>query len=313
MTGFAFSAATDVAEAAENWLGWLAVEKRASKHTLSAYRRDLSIFLDFLAPHLGNAARLEDLKGLKPFDLRAFLAKRTALKISRPSLARELSALRGFFRHLDRLGLVHNPAIGAIRSPRLPRQVPKALGAEDALATLNAAQDLDQPAWMKARDQALFALMYGAGLRLGEALSLKRGDLPLGEAMAITGKGNKTRIVPILPLVASAVAGYAAQCPFQGDENDLLFVGARGGPLNPGVVQRQMRRVRVLLGLPESATPHALRHSFATHLLGSGGDLRTIQELLGHASLSTTQRYTAVDEASLMRTFKAAHPRAREK
>jgi integrase/recombinase XerC len=308
MSDLALTAAPSVARAAENWLAWLKNERRASKHTLDAYGRDLSIFLSFLAGHLGSPASLQDLQDLKPFDLRAFLAKRNAQKISRPSLARELSALRGFFKHLDREGLVHNPAIAAIRSPKLPRQVPKALGEADALATLDATNDLDQPAWMKARDQALFALLYGAGLRLAEALSLKRSDLPLGEAMAITGKGNKTRIVPILPLVAQAVADYAAQCPYQAD---LLFVGARGGPLNPGVVQRQMRRVRALLGLPESATPHALRHSFATHLLGSGGDLRTIQELLGHASLSTTQRYTAVDEASLMRTYNAAHPRAK--
>ncbi|MBF0269044.1 MAG: tyrosine recombinase XerC [Alphaproteobacteria bacterium] len=311
MSNLAFQAAPDVAQAALDWLGWLRNEKRASKHTLDAYGRDLAAFLSFLTQHLGAPATLSALQGLKPFDLRAFLAKRQAQNISRTSLARELSALRGFFRHLDSNGLVHNPAIAAIRSPKLPRSVPKALNQDDALAALDATNDLDQPAWMKARDQALFALLYGAGLRLAEALSLKRGDLPLGDAMAITGKGDKTRIVPILPLVAEAVANYAAQCPYQGDGEALLFVGARGGPLNPGVVQRQMRRVRTLLGLPDSATPHALRHSFATHLLGSGGDLRTIQELLGHASLSTTQRYTAVDEASLMRTYNAAHPRAK--
>ena len=308
MSDLALTAAPDVAQAALGWLNWLRNEKRASKHTQDAYGRDLAIFLTFLADHLGSPATLDDLQGLKPFDLRAFLAKRSGQKISRTSIARELSALRGFFKHLDRFGLVHNPAIAAIRSPKLPRTVPKALGEADALATLDATNDLDQPAWMKARDRALFALLYGAGLRLAEVLSMKRSDLPLGEAMAITGKGNKTRIVPILPLVAQAVADYVAQCPYQAE---ILFVGARGGPLNPGVVQRQMRRVRVLLGLPESATPHALRHSFATHLLGSGGDLRTIQELLGHASLSTTQRYTAVDEASLMRTYNAAHPRAK--
>ncbi|MBI5122049.1 MAG: tyrosine recombinase XerC [Rhodospirillales bacterium] len=311
MSDLALSAAPDVAAAAQDWLAWLGNERRASKHTLDAYGRDLAIFLSFLTRHLGAPASLEALGGLKPFDLRAFLAKRGAEKISRTSLARELSALRGFFRHLDREGLVHNPAIAAIRSPKLPRSVPKALNQDDALAALEATNDLDQPAWMKARDQALFALLYGAGLRLAEALSVKHADLPLGDAMAITGKGGKTRIVPILPLVAQAVADYAATCPYRGEGDSLLFVGARGGPLNPGVVQRQMRRVRTLLGLPETATPHALRHSFATHLLGSGGDLRTIQELLGHASLSTTQRYTAVDEASLMRTYNAAHPRAR--
>ncbi|MBF0354577.1 MAG: tyrosine recombinase XerC [Alphaproteobacteria bacterium] len=312
MTDLAATAAPDVLAAAEDWLGWLASEKRSSRHTVDAYRRDLALFLGFLAQHLGGPASLEGLNGLKPFDLRAFLAKRAGEKIARSSIAREMSALRGFFRHLDRRGLVHNPAIAAIRSPKLPRQLPKALGTEDALATLEATRELNQPAWMMARDQALFSLLYGAGLRLGEALGLKRCDLPLGEAMAITGKGGKTRIVPILSQISEAVSIYVAQCPFQGDPETPLFVGARGGPLNPGVVQRQMRRVRVLLGLPESATPHALRHSFATHLLGSGGDLRTIQELLGHASLSTTQCYTAVDEASLMRTYNAAHPRAQK-
>lgn len=311
MASFAFQADPLLAQAALDWLSWLTSEKRASPKTQEAYGGDLAIFLAFLQEHLGKPAGLEDLQGLRPFDLRAFLAKRVKDQVGRTTQARELSALRGFFRHLDRKGLAHNPAIQAIRSPRLPKSLPKALSQDDALAALDAANDIDQPAWMKARDQALFALMYGAGLRLAEALSLKRSDLPLGEAMAITGKGGKTRIVPILPLVASAVADYAEACPFKGDAAAPLFVGARGGALNPGVVQRQMRRVRALLGLPETATPHALRHSFATHLLGAGGDLRTIQELLGHASLSTTQRYTAVDEASLMRAFNQAHPRAK--
>jgi integrase/recombinase XerC len=306
----AFSAKPDLVQAVDSWLAWLADEKRASLHTLDAYRRDLQAFLAFLADHLGGAASLSDMAGLSAGDLRAFLARMTAEGLSRSSLARHLSSLRGFFRHLDREGLAHNPAIKALRSPRLPKSVPKALAADDALDALATAGEMNDLPWLNARDAALLSLLYGCGLRLGEALSLTRADGHMGETLRITGKGRKTRIVPVLPAVAQAVQAYLEQVPFKGGPKDPLFVGLRGGPLNPGVVQRQVRRLRALLGLPESATPHALRHSFATHLLAGGGDLRTIQELLGHASLSTTQRYTAVDEAALKRVYRQSHPRA---
>jgi integrase/recombinase XerC len=193
----------------------------------------------------------------------------------------------------------------------LPRSVPKPLAADEALETLSSAAELQEQPWMAARDVALFTLLYGCGLRLGEALSLTRGNAPKGDSMMITGKGRKQRLVPLLPAVVAAVAEYLTLCPHHEGPEAPLFVGARGGPLNPGVVQRQMRKIRAQLGLADSATPHALRHSFATHLLSGGGDLRTIQELLGHASLSTTQRYTAVDEAAINAIYDRAHPRSR--
>lgn len=222
-----------------------------------------------------------------------------------------MSSLRGFFKYLDRHDLVHNPAINAVKSPRPPKSLPKPLAAEDAIEALSTAGELHDEPWLAARDVALFTLLYGCGLRLGEALALQKRDIPAGDAMTITGKGRKQRLVPVLPIVRQAIGEYVTLCPHPLAADGPLFVGARGGLLNPGVVQRQMRRLRALMGLPDTATPHALRHSFATHLLAGGGDLRTIQELLGHASLSTTQRYTQVDEARLTRAYRDAHPRAK--
>ncbi len=310
-TPIAFLGDAALREAIAAWRRWLGEEKRCSAHTLDGYGRDLAAFLSFLTEHLGDAPRLDDLAGLTAADFRAWLARRGAEGLARSSQARAMSTLRGFFRFLDRRGLVHNAALAAVRSPRPPRAVPKPLAAEDALEALRTAAELQDAPWLAARDLALFSLLYGCGLRLGEALGLTRGQAPKGDVMTVTGKGRKQRIVPVLPLVRSAVADYLALCPFAGGAEAPLFVGARGKPLNPGVVQRQMRRLRLLLGLPETATPHALRHSFATHLLAAGGDLRTIQELLGHASLSTTQRYTAVDAARLAAAYDAAHPRAK--
>lgn len=295
------------------WQSWLADEKRASPHTLDGYGRDLASFLAFLAGHLGGEPGLAELGSLRPADFRAWLARRTGEGIGRASLARAMSTLRGFFRFLDRSGQVHNPAIGAVRAPRPPRGVPKPLSSEEAIEALEAAAESQDQPWLAARDEALFTLLYGCGLRLGEALSLTRRDLPRGNVITVTGKGRKQRLVPVLPQVDEALRRYLALCPFAGGADTPLFLGARGRRLNPGVVQRQMRRLRPLLGLPETATPHALRHSFATHLLAAGGDLRTIQELLGHASLSTTQRYTRVDAARLIEIHASAHPRARLK
>ncbi|MGE5548273.1 MAG: tyrosine recombinase XerC [Solirubrobacterales bacterium] len=308
-----FPAAPDLARAVESWRGWLDGEKRASRHTLDGYGRDLASFLAFLVDHLGAEADLAALAGLQPADFRAFLAARSGEGLARSSMARLMSTLRGFFRFLDRHDLVHNPAIGAVKAPRPPRSLPKPLAADEALEALATAGELHDEPWLAARDVALFTLLYGCGLRLGEALGLSRRDAPRADTMMVTGKGRKQRVVPVLPVVRDAVADYLRQCPYPSDPEAPLFVGARGGRLNPGVVQRQMRRLRLLLGLPETATPHALRHSFATHLLAGGGDLRTIQELLGHASLSTTQRYTHVDAARLARVYQDAHPRARVK
>ncbi|MTJ82123.1 MAG: tyrosine recombinase XerC [Telmatospirillum sp.] len=314
-------------DAVASWRRWLADERRASAHTLDGYSRDLAAFLGFLARHRGGEPALADLGQLRPADFRAFLADRSGARgpdggfsrssqarssLARSSLARTMSSLRSFFRYLDRHLGIHNPALGAVRAPRAPRSLPRAMKEDEALDAIQGAADLQQTPWIAARDTALFTLLYGSGLRIGEALALNRRDAPAGEAMVITGKGNKQRLVPLLPAVVEAVALYLAQCPWgAGDPQAPLFVGARGKRLNPGVVQRQMRRLRAFLGLPDSATPHALRHSFATHLLAGGGDLRTIQELLGHASLSTTQRYTEVDAARLITVYRDAHPRAR--
>ncbi|WP_299438762.1 tyrosine recombinase XerC [uncultured Rhodospira sp.] len=300
-----------VREAVGRWRAWLWGERRASPHTLDAYGRDLSGFLAFLGEHLGGPPTLSDLATLTAADVRAWLAWRGAAGVSRTSQARGLSTLRGFYRWLDREGIAHNPAIAQVRGPRPPQAVPKALAEGEAREVLTTAPELEDAPWVAKRDAALLTVLYGAGLRLGEALSLRQKDAPTGGAMVVTGKGRKQRVVPVLPVLAEAVADYRAACPHTLGPEDPLFVGVRGGPLNPGVVQRQVRRLRALLGLPDSATPHALRHSFATHLLARGGDLRTIQELLGHASLSTTQRYTAVDTERLKRVYADAHPRAR--
>jgi integrase/recombinase XerC len=290
---------------------WLGAEKRASKHTLDGYGRDLAAFLLFLTEHRGALPTLASLASLTPTDIRAFLARRTEAGISRASLARGLSALRSLFGRLDHLGLVQNPVMSAIRTPRLPKTAPRALSEAEAADSLDHIAEIASEPWLGDRDLALITLLYGCGLRLGEALGLTRAEAPLSDVLRVRGKGGKERIVPVLPIIADAVRAYLAACPFPLPPEGPLFVGARGGPLNPGVVQRQIRRLRVALALPDTATPHALRHSFATHLLASGGELRAIQELLGHASLSTTQRYTEVDAARLMAVHRAAHPRSR--
>lgn len=310
LAGIHFPVAPDLGPVVEGWAGWLAAERRVSPHTLAAYGRDLSAFLAFLVAHLGQPPGLAELADLKPADLRAFLAARAGEGLARTSQARAMSTLRGFFRYLERRGLVSNPALATVRAPRRPSSLPRPLEEGEARDTLEAAGELQDEPWLAARDIALFTLLYGAGLRLGEALALNVGQRPTGDSMVITGKGGRQRLVPILPVVREAIEAYLGVCPHALGRHDPLFVGKRGGRLNPGVVQRQMRRLRALLGLPESATPHALRHSFATHLLARGGDLRTIQELLGHASLTTTQRYTQVDGTRLSAVYAAAHPRA---
>ena len=309
--GIALPAEPALIRAINEWRQWLGVERNCSPHTLDGYSRDLAAFLSFLAEHQGHPAGLSDLASLTASDFRGYLARRAGDGITRSSTARGLSSLRNFFRFLEKRGLAANSAIGAVRTPKLPRGVPKPLSAEDAKSALSIAFDLHEEPWQAARDQALFTLIYGCGLRISEALGLAVGAIPEGDAITITGKGNKQRVVPLLPIVKDRIAAYLKLCPHLLGKRDPLFVGARGQRLNPGVVQRQMRKVRAALGLPDTATPHALRHSFATHLLAGGGDLRTIQELLGHASLSTTQRYTEVDAKRLIDIYKDTHPRAR--
>jgi len=310
-----FAATADLAAAIDGWQQQLKSERRASAHTLAAYGRDLAFFLDFTRDHHGEQPSLALLRQLKSADFRAFLANRAAQNLAKASQARALSVLRGFFRFLERRGLATNPALSVLRGPRLSRAVPKPLSESDARATIDASdtvQTIDSPPWIAARDTALVTLLYGCGLRLSEALDLTRRQAPAAgmTSLRVTGKGDKTRIVPLLPVVTQAVTEYLAHCPHVIGPDDDLFVGVRGGPLNPRLVQRLMEQLRIRLGLPDTATPHALRHSFATHLLAGGADLRAIQELLGHASLSTTQRYTAIDAAKLMEVYDRAHPRA---
>jgi len=310
----AFPAAADLLDAVTLWQAWLAHERRASPHTVAAYGRDLAGFFDFLRDHLGGLPDLAALGALTAADFRAWLARRAADALMRSSSARALSVLRGFFRFLDRRGLTKNAALAAVRTPKLPRSVPKPLSEVDADAALEAA-DKDEATlepWIARRDVAVLTLLYGCGLRISEALGLSRGEAPLTPGtLTVTGKGGKTRQVPVLPAVADAVAAYVAACPWRLPPEEALFRGARGGPLHPRLVQRRMESLRQQLLLPETATPHALRHSFATHLLAGGGDLRAIQELLGHASLTTTQRYTALDAERLLAVYDKAHPRAR--
>jgi integrase/recombinase XerC len=300
------------------WLAWLARERRASANTLEAYGRDVAEFLGFLARHLGGEPDLAALGALRPADLRGFLAERAAQGDSTATRARRLAAVRGFLRYLTRHHGMAALPLGALRGPRPKPPIPRALSAEEARAVATEAGDAyatgrhERPAMQAARDVALFALLYGAGLRIAEALALNLGDAPLpgGEAaLRVMGKGAKPRLVPVLPAVREAIAAYL-RLRGPGAPGDPLFIGARGRRLDAAVAQRALRAFRRLANLPEHATPHALRHSFATHLLGGGADLRAIQELLGHASLSTTQRYTAVDAEALLATWRRAHPRA---
>jgi integrase/recombinase XerC len=305
--------ADGLAKAIADWRAWLTHERRASPHTLAAYTRDLDAFLDFLTDHLGQTPDLDALRALRPTDFRAWLARRAGAGLARSSTARALSVLRGFYRFLDRTGRGGSGVLATIRTPRLPHAVPRPLTERDALDLIALPVDpARDPDWIQKRDLAVFTLLYGCGLRIAEALGLIHADAPEGETLRVLGKGGKERIVPVLPAVRTAIAEYLAALPFPASPEDPLFRAVRGGRLSPREVQRRTARLRAQLGLPDSATPHALRHSFATHLLAAGGDLRTIQELLGHASLSTTQRYTDVDTERLRAVHAAAHPRAKD-
>jgi|ETNmetMinimDraft_11_1059920.scaffolds.fasta_scaffold27882_2 integrase/recombinase XerC len=306
--------ASDLQEAVTAWRTWLENERRASPHTLAAYTGDLKAFLGFLCGHLGGELGLSDLAGLCTADFRAWMARRGMSGLQAASTARALSVVRGFFRFLERRDILHNPAVHSLRTPKLPRSVPKALDVEDAVELVAATGDSSGlgPPWVEKRDLALFTLIYGCGLRIGEALGLNRRHMPRQDRMVISGKGGKERVVPVLRMVQIVLVDYLAACPFDYGPDDPLFVGVRGKRLQAAMAQKRLRELRSLLGLPETATPHALRHSFATHLLAGGADLRAIQELLGHASLSTTQRYTDVDTERLRSIYRAAHPRARD-
>lgn len=299
--------------ALEGWIDWLAHEKRVSEHTLDGYARDVAAFLTFVAEHLGFKPGLKDLSRLAAIDFRAWLARMSTDGKSRTTIARHASTLRTLYKYLEREGLAANAAIHNLRTPKADKPLPKALTVEDALTVVEVADQLADEPWIGKRDRALLKVLYGCGLRLSEALNLDVRDVPDGDVMTVTGKGNKQRVVPLLAEVKRDIDAYIKSSPYPMTPDSPLFLGARGGRLNPGVAQAMVRNVRKLLGLPDSLTPHALRHSYATHLLAGGGDLRTIQELLGHASLSTTQRYTDVDAARLHAVHAMAHPRAKRR
>jgi len=304
--------APDVAAEIGRWLGYLGAEKRMSLKTLEAYQRDVGQFLDFLSYHLGGSPSLKQLGKLTPADVRAFMAARRGHGMSSRSLMRVLAGARSFARFLERNGKGKVGSLAAVRAPKVAKTLPKPLtiaAAKRMSDTELRAGEKREP-WIIARDAAVLALLYGSGLRISEAVSLKRKDASASDVFTVTGKGNKTRMVPVLPQVTKLIADYVALCPFALPDDGPLFVGVRGGPLSPRIVQLATARLRGALGLPDTATPHALRHSFATHLLARGGDLRAIQELLGHASLSTTQIYTAVDSERLLEVYSSTHPRA---
>jgi integrase/recombinase XerC len=301
-------------EAVEDWLAYLAVERQLAANTAEAYERDISQFLAFIARTQNKLPDMKQLIALSARDVRAFLAARRSEGVGSRSLSRTLSALRMFYKFLERRGYGKNDAIRAVALPKLPHSVPKPLTAPKATALIDSGDVVspDAPEWVLARDTAVLSLLYGSGLRISEALGLKRKDAPIKgrDMLRVTGKGNKTRVAPVLPIVREAVERYLALLPQKLGSEDPLFVGVRGRELSPRIIQLRIAGARTALGLPETATPHALRHSFATHLLGAGADLRAIQELLGHASLSTTQGYTEVDREHLLKAYTRAHPRA---
>jgi len=308
------SADPTLALAMTHWLAHLRAERRLSPKTLEAYARDLRQFLDFLCGHWGEHVTLTRLAAIEAIDIRAFLAMRRAEDIASRSLMRALAGLRSFGRFLEREGRGRVGALSAIRAPKVGKSLPKPIGMTAAKRFTDADERAGETReqWILARDAAVMALLYGSGLRISEALALKRRDVPKpgeGDVLIVTGKGNKTRMVPVLKNVLQLVQDYVATCPHPLPPGGPVFVGARGGPLSPRIIQLAMERMRGALGLPDSATPHALRHSFATHLLSRGGDLRAIQELLGHASLSTTQIYTGIDSERLLEVYRQAHPR----
>ena len=308
-------ASTELAAEVARWLRQLSTERQLSPKTVEAYGRDVAQFLSFLSSHFGGRVSLSALSRAKPLDVRAFMAARRSDGISSRSLMRMLAGVRSFARFLERGGKATVSAVAAVHGPKVAKTLPRplAIAAAKRMTEVETRAGEERAAWILARDAAVFALLYGSGLRISEALGLRRKDIPAGggiDAITVTGKGGKPRTVPVLPQVVNAIIAYVSACPYDLALEGPLFVGARGGPLSPRIVQFAMARMRGALGLPESATPHALRHSFATHLLTRGGDLRAVQELLGHASLSTTQIYTAVDAQRLLEVYRSAHPRA---
>lgn len=302
--------APDLAERITQWTDYLRHEKQLSRHTLRAYTSDLGHFVSFLFDHIGKEPGLDDISKVGLRDFRAWLSRKAMDGNSNASRARSLSGIKNFLHWLDKQGILHNAAISVVRTPKLAHKLPKPLQEKQAFTVLENAGLFAKEDWIAARDAALFTLLYAAGLRIDEALSLNMENWNTGDFLIVTGKGNKQRQVPLLPIVKTAMENYLKLLPYPADKAAPLFRGSRGGRMNQGIAQKSMRDLRITLGLPETATPHALRHSFATHLLENGANLREIQELLGHASLSTTQRYTEINARELMAIHKKAHPRS---
>lgn len=301
-----FNADSKLLAVITDWQNWLLRERLYSEHTLDAYSRDLSGFLSKIK---NTALTLDDLKNLDIHDFRKFLSIQSARNINKSSLCRELSSVKNFFKWLERKKILKNPAISIISSPKKAKILPKALDVEDSFNILKEISNLETDAWQGLRDKAILMLLYGCGLRISEALSINVGDISAqSEFLRVKGKGNKERIIPFLPIIWRYIEAYLAECPYKNNVGEPLFLGARGERISPRIIQRQLQKLRLVLGLPDTVTPHALRHSFATQLLAEGTDLRSIQELLGHASLSTTQRYTDVQIETMQREYHKAHP-----
>ncbi|MDO4162514.1 MAG: tyrosine recombinase XerC [Pseudomonadota bacterium] len=301
-----FNADTALLELIKNWQDWLLKERLYSQNTLDGYSRDLA---SFLAKVKDAPLNKDDLAALDIHDFRKFLSRQAARNLNKSSMCRELSSVRNFFKWLERKKILKNPAIDVISSPKKAKILPKALDVEDSFNILKKAAKLETEAWQGLRDTAVLTLLYGCGLRISEALSLNVGDINAqSEFLRVKGKGNKERLVPLLPVIWHNIEAYLAQCPYQMNVGEPLFLGARGERISPRIIQRQLQKLRSVLGLPDTVTPHALRHSFATQLLAEGTNLRSIQELLGHASLSTTQRYTDVQIETMQREYHKAHP-----
>lgn len=298
-----YNADEELSAIISRWLKYLFAEKMYSTHTLDAYARDLSIFTNFFE----KIQSLKDIEDKSVRDFRRFLSHRMQKKISKSSLSREVSTIKNFYSWLDRNDIIKNSAVSVISSPKKEKYVPKAFDVDDTKNVLNAAIKAASSPWQGLRDKAILTLLYGCGLRISEALSLNIGDIDNVDSIKIKGKGNKERIVPLLPIVVESILQYLKECPYHLKEGEALFVGARGERLSPRIVQRQIEKIRGRLGLSDNLTPHALRHSFATHLLSAGTDLRAIQELLGHSSLATTERYTDVEISTMKKEYEKSH------
>ncbi len=295
-----YKATAEVLAVIKKWQDWLKDERRYSPHTLDGYSRDLADFFNFFEKPLS----LQDLADLEVRDFRSYISDCAAHGLDKSSLARHISTIKNFFKYLNSHKIVQNTAISAISSPRRPKTLPKALEIDQTFDVLEESAKFEKNSWQGLRDTAIFTILYGCGLRISEALNLNVGDINNNDFVRIRGKGNKDRIVPVLPQIKDAINAYMAECPYNLRNGEALFLGARGERLSPRIIQRQLQKIRAYLGLPDNLTPHALRHSFATHLLAEGTDLRSIQELLGHASLTTTQRYTDVNIDKLKEEYK---------